>query len=56
MIVRKGAGGALLEAAPVPHNGCRTFQGRFGPDALLFVSSCGRARRASTALLVPADG
>jgi MOSC domain len=31
-------GGAVLEVTPVPHNGCRKFQGRFGQDALRFVS------------------
>ena len=31
-------GGALVEVTPMPHNGCRKFRGRFGPDALRFVS------------------
>ncbi len=36
---RVRVGGALLEVTPVPHNGCRKFQARFGPDALRFVST-----------------
>jgi MOSC domain-containing protein YiiM len=35
---RVRVGGAVLEVTPVPHNGCRKFQGRFGQDALRFVS------------------
>ena len=35
---RLRVGGALLEVTPFPHNGCRKFQARFGPDALRFVS------------------
>jgi hypothetical protein len=35
---RLRAGGALLEVTPFPHNGCKKFQARFGPDALRFVS------------------
>jgi hypothetical protein len=35
---RVRVGAAVLEVTPVPHNGCRKFQGRFGPDALRFVS------------------
>jgi hypothetical protein len=31
-------GKALLEVTPVPHNGCRKFRGRFGDNALRFVS------------------
>ena len=31
-------GGALLEVTPVPHTGCRKFRGRFGDNALRFVS------------------
>ncbi len=31
-------GEALVEVTPMPHNGCRKFRGRFGPDALRFVS------------------
>jgi MOSC domain len=31
-------GGAVVAVAPVPHNGCRKFQARFGPEALRFVS------------------
>jgi len=36
---RVRAGGALLEVTPMPHNGCRKFQARFGPDALRCVAS-----------------
>ncbi len=32
------AGSATLEVTPMPHDGCRKFRGRFGPDALRFVS------------------
>jgi len=35
---RLRVGGAVLEVTPMPHNGCRKFRGRFGPDALRFVS------------------
>jgi MOSC domain-containing protein YiiM len=35
--VRVGA--ATLEVTPMPHNGCRKFQARFGKDALRFVSA-----------------
>ncbi len=35
---RLRVGSALLEVTPFPHNGCRKFQARFGPDALRFVS------------------
>ena len=35
---RLRVGGALLQVTPMPHNGCHKFQGRFGPDALRFVS------------------
>lgn len=31
-------GGALLEVTPKPHTGCRKFSGRFGADALRFIS------------------
>jgi MOSC domain-containing protein YiiM len=31
-------GKALLEVTPVPHTGCRKFRGRFGDNALRFVS------------------
>jgi len=31
-------GAAVLEVTPMPHNGCRKFRGRFGADALRFVS------------------
>jgi MOSC domain-containing protein YiiM len=40
---RLRAGSALLEVTPKPHDGCRKFQARFGPDALRFVA--GRERR-----------
>ena len=36
---RVQVGGALLEVTPLPHNGCRKFLSRFGPDALRFVSA-----------------
>lgn len=36
---RVRVGGALLEVSPEPHNGCRKFQARFGPDALRFVAT-----------------
>jgi MOSC domain-containing protein YiiM len=35
---RLRVGSALLEVTPFPHNGCKKFQARFGPDALRFVS------------------
>jgi MOSC domain-containing protein YiiM len=35
---RVRAGGATLEITPKPHDGCRKFRARFGPDALRFVS------------------
>jgi MOSC domain-containing protein YiiM len=31
-------GGAILLVTPAPHNGCRKFQARFGPDALRLVA------------------
>ncbi|HEX9670600.1 MAG TPA: hypothetical protein VGC93_14100, partial [Thermoanaerobaculia bacterium] len=31
-------GAPVLEVTPVPHNGCRKFQARFGQEALRFVS------------------
>jgi len=31
-------GAAVLEVTPMPHLGCRKFRGRFGADALRFVS------------------
>jgi hypothetical protein len=40
---RVRAGHAVLEVTPMPHNGCRKLQARFGPDALRFVSM--KARR-----------
>jgi MOSC domain-containing protein YiiM len=36
---RVQVGGATLEVTPLPHNGCRKFQARFGQDALRFVST-----------------
>ncbi|MSR57371.1 MAG: hypothetical protein EXS05_06840 [Planctomycetaceae bacterium] len=35
---RLRVGSTLLEVTPEPHNGCAKFRGRFGPDALRFVS------------------
>jgi MOSC domain-containing protein YiiM len=35
---RLRAGGVLLEVTPKAHNGCRKFMGRFGNDALRFIS------------------
>jgi len=35
---RVKAGSALLQITPQPHNGCRKFQSRFGPDALRLVA------------------
>jgi MOSC domain-containing protein YiiM len=35
---RLRVGAALMEVTPMPHNGCRKFNARFGPDALKFVS------------------
>jgi MOSC domain-containing protein YiiM len=35
---RVRVGGALLEVTPMPHDGCRKFRARFGPDALRFVA------------------
>jgi hypothetical protein len=35
---RVSAGSALLEITPMPHNGCRKFQSRFGADALRLVA------------------
>lgn len=35
---RVRVGRAILEVTSIPHNGCRKFQGRFGQDALRFVS------------------
>jgi len=40
---RLRVGQALLEMTPEPHEGCRKFKGRFGQDALRFVS--GQANR-----------
>ncbi|HIF95673.1 MAG TPA: MOSC domain-containing protein [Myxococcales bacterium] len=36
---RVRVGEALVEVTPLPHNGCRKFKGRFGQDALVFVSA-----------------
>jgi MOSC domain-containing protein YiiM len=36
---RLRVGGALVEVTPKPHNGCLQFKGRFGRDALAFVSA-----------------
>ncbi len=35
---RVHVGDATLEVTPKPHNGCKKFHARFGPDALRFVS------------------
>jgi len=35
---RVRVGGAVLEVTPMPHNGCKKFRARFGPEALEFVS------------------
>jgi MOSC domain-containing protein YiiM len=35
---RLRAGAATFEVTPQPHNGCKKFNGRFGNDALSFVS------------------
>ena len=32
-------GEAILEISPTPHTGCAKFSGRFGLDALKFVST-----------------
>jgi MOSC domain-containing protein YiiM len=40
---RLRVGEAVVEVSPEPHNGCRKFMGRFGNDALRFVSD--KARR-----------
>ena len=36
---RLRVGEALVEVTPKPHNGCRKFRARFGPDALRFVQA-----------------
>ena len=36
---RVRVGEALVEVTPLPHDGCRKFKGRFGQDALVFVSA-----------------
>ena len=36
---RLAIGTAVLEVSAAPHKGCAKFSGRFGPDALRFVSS-----------------
>lgn len=35
---RLRVGGATVEVTPMPHNGCRKFRARFGPDAVELVS------------------
>ena len=35
---RLHVGGATVEVTPMPHNGCRKFRARFGPDAVELVS------------------
>jgi MOSC domain len=42
---RVRVGGAILEVTPLPHNGCRKFRGRFGDNALRFVSKTGLRHR-----------
>lgn len=36
---RLAVGDAVIEASPVPHNGCKKFRTRFGLDAMRFVAS-----------------
>ena len=36
---RLRVGEAVVEVTPLPHNGCRKFHERFGPDALSFVNA-----------------
>lgn len=36
---RLRVGEAVVEVTPKPHDGCRKFRARFGPDALRFVSA-----------------
>jgi MOSC domain-containing protein YiiM len=36
---RVRVGAAIVEVTPMPHNGCRKFQARFGQDALRFAST-----------------
>jgi hypothetical protein len=36
---RLSLGSAILEITDVPHNGCKKFSERFGPDAMKFVNS-----------------
>jgi MOSC domain-containing protein YiiM len=36
---RLRVGGAVVEMTAEPHNGCKKFHGRFGPDALRFVQA-----------------
>ncbi len=36
---RLSIGSAILEVTPEPHNGCKKFVERFGPDAMKFVNS-----------------
>lgn len=36
---RLRVGRAVVETTPLPHNGCRKFRERFGPDALRFVQA-----------------
>jgi MOSC domain-containing protein YiiM len=42
---RVRVGGALLEVTSMPHDGCRKFQARFGPDALRLVAKPELRRR-----------
>ena len=36
---RLRVGGAVVEVTPMPHDGCRKFNQRFGSDALRFVNA-----------------
>ena len=36
---RLAVGGAVIEASPVPHTGCKKFRARFGLEAMRFVGS-----------------
>ena len=36
---RLRVGAAVVEVTPMPHNGCRKFDARFGSDALRFVNA-----------------
>lgn len=38
---RLSVGNAIVEVTPLPHNGCKKFHARFGPDALRLVQAPG---------------